>query len=76
MTALTASVNRRTASGSRRTIRTADLAHRIKISPDRLEALLEESAVDGIVERHRHGWRLTSEGEQLFGRHLRALRPE
>ena len=61
-----------TANGKKR-LPTRDLARSLHGGIEWTERLLAESEVDGIVERIGDGWRLTTEAEARFGRHLRSL---
>jgi hypothetical protein len=53
----------------------AALAHRGGVPVETMRAWLEEWARQGIVERAGDEWRLSAEGERLFGEALRTLAP-
>lgn len=52
---------------------TVDLARSLRLSPEHVEDLLEESVLAGVVEKTSAGWQLSEWAERRFGRALRGL---
>jgi len=52
---------------------TGDLARSLRLSPEHVEHLLEESLLAGVVEKTPTGWCLTEWADRRFGQALRSL---